>query len=57
VLDHVALGQSNKDIARTLTVSEETVKGHLRNIFLKLDVTDRTQAVTVAIRRGIIALH
>jgi DNA-binding NarL/FixJ family response regulator len=38
-------------------VSEETVKGHLRNIFLKLDVTDRTQAVTVAIRRGIIALH
>lgn len=57
VLGHVAQGQSNKDIARNLTVSEETVKANLRTIFLKLNVTDRTQAVTVAIRRGMIALH
>ncbi|MGH1560783.1 response regulator transcription factor [Caulobacter segnis] len=50
-----AAGQANKQIARGLSLSEDTVKGHLRSIFAKLDVTDRTQAVTVAHRRGIIA--
>lgn len=56
VLKCVAAGQANKQIARALSLSEDTVKGHMRSIFAKLDVTDRTQAVTVAHRRGIIAL-
>jgi len=56
VIKCVAAGQANKQIARALSLSEDTVKGHMRSIFAKLDVTDRTQAVTVAHRRGIIAL-
>jgi DNA-binding NarL/FixJ family response regulator len=56
VLEMVAAGKPNKAIARDLTVSEDTVKAHLRSIFSKLNVNDRTQAVTVALRRGIIAL-
>lgn len=56
VLRLVAVGQSNKEIARALALSEETVKAHLRSIFAKLDVADRTHAVTVAARRGIIEL-
>ncbi|AHE54214.1 response regulator [Sphingomonas sanxanigenens] len=56
VLRLVAVGKANKEIARALGLSEETVKAHLKNIFAKLDVADRTHAVTVAVRRGIIAL-
>ncbi|MDV3258453.1 MAG: response regulator transcription factor [Sphingomonas sp.] len=56
VLRLVANGKANKEIARTLSLSEETVKAHLKNIFAKLDVTDRTHAVTVAARRGFIEL-
>jgi len=56
VLKRVSAGQANKEIARGLALSEDTVKGHMRSIFAKLDVNDRTQAVTVAHRRGIIAL-
>ncbi len=56
VLRLVATGKSNKEIARALSLSEETVKAHLKSIFVKLDVTDRTHAVTVAARRGIIEL-
>lgn len=56
VLRHVAVGKANKEIARALSLSEETVKAHLKNIFAKLDVADRTHAVTVAARRGIIEL-
>ena len=56
VLRLVAEGKANKEIARTLSLSEETVKAHLKNIFAKLDVTDRTHAVTVAARRGFIEL-
>lgn len=56
VLRRVAQGAANKEIARALSLSEDTVKGHMRSIFSKLDVTDRTQAVTVAYRRGIIVL-
>ncbi len=52
----VSEGHSNKQIARTLSISEQTVKAHLKSIFGKLDVTDRTHAVTVAARRGIITL-
>ncbi len=56
VLRLVAVGQSNKEVARALSLSDETVKAHLKSIFAKLDVADRTHAVTVAARRGIIDL-
>jgi DNA-binding NarL/FixJ family response regulator len=56
VLNLVAVGKANKEIAYSLALSEETVKAHLKNIFAKLDVGDRTHAVTLAVRRGIIEL-
>ena len=56
VLQLVAGGNSNKRIAYALTLSEETVKSHMKNIITKLGVTDRTHAVVVAARRGIIEL-
>lgn len=54
VLSAVARGQSNKQIARALRLSEATVKTHLLHIYTKLDVGDRTGAVTAALGRGII---
>ena len=54
VLELVSRGQRNKEIAAALSISEETVEVHLRNIFTKLDVHDRTGAVYVAVTRGII---
>ena len=54
VLDLVSQGQRNKEIAAQLSISEETVHVHLKHIFTKLDVHDRTAAVYVALRRGII---
>ena len=56
VLRLVAIGKANKEIARAMDLSEETVKAHLKHIFAKLDVADRTHAVTVAARRGIIEI-
>ena len=56
VLRHVAEGKANKEIAWLLSISEDTVKAHMRSLFSKLDVGDRTQAVTAALRRGIIDL-
>jgi len=56
ILRLVSVGQANKQIASKLGLSEETVKGHLKSIFAKLDVADRTHAVTTAARRGIIEL-
>ncbi len=56
ILQLVADGKANKEIAVRLTLSEETVKGYMKSIFAKLDVNDRTQAVTVAVRRGIIEI-
>jgi DNA-binding NarL/FixJ family response regulator len=56
ILQLVAVGKANKQVAAELGLSEETIKGHMKNIFAKLDVTDRTHAVTVAARRGIIEL-
>ena len=54
VLRQVAAGNANKRVADILGISEETVKGHLRNILSKLDANDRTHAVTIALKRGII---
>lgn len=56
VLQHVAGGNRNKDIAQRLSISEETVKVHLKHIMEKLGATDRTGAVAIAVRRGIIQL-
>jgi DNA-binding NarL/FixJ family response regulator len=56
VLRQVADGNGNKRIAQLLTISEETVKAHMKNILAKLDANDRTHAVTIAVRRGIIDL-
>ena len=56
VLKLVADGQRNKEIAGTLSISEETVQGHMKNILSKLKVNDRTKAAVVAAQRGIIHL-
>lgn len=56
VLELVAKGTSNKQIAKALWISETTVKTHLLHVFDKLEVTDRTAAVTEALRRGVIRL-
>jgi DNA-binding NarL/FixJ family response regulator len=57
VLELVARGGSNKELARELHLSEATVKSHLIHIFDKLGVADRTAAVTVALERGILRLQ
>ena len=56
VLRQIAAGSANKIIAAHLSISEETVKGHVKSILSKLNANDRTHAVTIAIRRGIISL-
>jgi DNA-binding NarL/FixJ family response regulator len=56
VLRHVAEGNRNRDIAEKLFISEETVKVHVKHIMDKLGASDRTQAVAIAVRRGIIQL-
>ena len=56
VLRQVADGNKNRDIARKLFISEETVKVHIKHIMEKLGATDRTQAVAIGVRRGIIQL-
>jgi DNA-binding NarL/FixJ family response regulator len=57
VLKFVAHGATNKEIAHRLRISETTVKSHLLHIFSKLGVNDRTQAVTLALQKGIISLN
>jgi len=54
VLRHVAGGSRNREIGEQLFISEETVKVHIKHIMEKLGASDRTQAVAIAIRRGII---
>ena len=56
VLREVAAGNANKMVAQLLRVSEETVKAHMRSILSKLDANDRTHAVTIAVKRGIIEI-
>jgi DNA-binding NarL/FixJ family response regulator len=54
VLRHLALGLSNREIGRSLTISIETVKEHVQNILRKISVTDRTQAAVWAVRKGLV---
>lgn len=56
VIQLIADGKTNKEIANTLAISEKTVKNHVRNIFQKLEVDDRTQAAMIALKRGLIEL-
>ena len=56
VLQHLAKGLANKEIADVLNISDHTAKDHLRSILGKLKVVDRTEAVTAALQRGIIHL-
>jgi DNA-binding NarL/FixJ family response regulator len=56
VLGLVARGNANKQVAKELFINDETVKGHMKSILAKLHASDRTHAVTEAIRRGIIQL-
>jgi DNA-binding NarL/FixJ family response regulator len=56
VLRHLAEGNRNRDIGEHLFISEETVKVHIKHIMEKLGASDRTQAVAIGIRRGIIQL-
>lgn len=57
VLDYIARGNSNKEIARALKISDQTVKNHITSILRKLAVNDRTQAVVYALRRGWIKMQ
>jgi two-component system NarL family response regulator len=50
----IVAGKSNKEIAYLLGVTENTVKTHIKNIFEKLGVSDRTTAATLAIKRGLV---
>ncbi|HEY0462033.1 MAG TPA: response regulator transcription factor [Pyrinomonadaceae bacterium] len=57
ILQQIVAGKSNKEIAYDLDISENTVKTHVKNIFEKLGVSDRTSAATLAIRRGLVRIH
>jgi DNA-binding NarL/FixJ family response regulator len=56
VLKLIAAGNRNKDIAEQMCIAEDTVKGHIKRIMEKLGARDRTQAVAIALQRGIIQL-
>jgi DNA-binding NarL/FixJ family response regulator len=56
VLQLIAEGNSNKEIASQLSVTEETIKGQVRNILAKLGANDRTHAAMIGVKRGIIGL-
>ena len=56
VLQLIAKGNANKEIAEQLSISEETVKGQVRNILSKLGAKDRTHAAMIGLKRGVIGL-
>ena len=56
VLDRVKLGMRNKEIAASLHISEKTIQVHIKNVLLKLKVNDRSAAVNIGLRRGLIHL-
>jgi DNA-binding NarL/FixJ family response regulator len=56
VLQRVMAGNRNRDVAERLYISEETVKAHIKHILEKLGASDHTQAVTIAVQRGIIQI-
>jgi DNA-binding NarL/FixJ family response regulator len=56
VLRHLADGKRNRDIAEKLFIAEETVKAHMKHILSKLGANDRTQALAIALQRGVIQL-
>ena len=56
ILQHLALGQANKEIADALCISEETVKTHVGHVLSKLQVDNRAQAVVQALKRGMVTL-
>jgi two-component system NarL family response regulator len=56
ILELVAKGLTNKEVANTLQISQFTVRNHLNHITEKLDVSDRTEAIFIAIQTGIIAV-
>ena len=57
VLEEIVRGRTNKEIGARLRISEATVKSHINNILSKLGVTDRTQAATTALQRGLVHLQ
>ena len=57
ILRQIVAGKANKEIAYELNISENTVKTHVKNIFEKLGVSDRTSAATLAIKRGLVRIH
>ena len=56
VLQLISAGNANKEIAAQLAITEETVKGHVKNILAKLRANDRTHAVTIGVKRGMIEI-
>jgi DNA-binding NarL/FixJ family response regulator len=54
VLRHLALGLSNKEIGRSLSISIETVKEHVQHLLRKINAADRTQAAVWAVRKGLV---
>lgn len=56
ILNYVAQGYSNKQIAATLNISEQTIKNHVASIMLKLNANARTQAVVIALQKGLISI-
>jgi DNA-binding NarL/FixJ family response regulator len=56
VLRLVAQGRGNRDIAAELGITEFTVKAHVQSVLSKLDASDRTHAVTIAVKRGLLFL-
>ena len=57
VLNYVAQGYSNKQIAAQLDISEQTIKNHVASIMIKLNANARTQAVVIAVQQGLISLE